>query len=228
MGVSEDGVEGRVEDSSEHRVEDSSEDRVEASSEASGPCFLCCRVTELQCPQCPAWVCGDQCHLYHRQAAAPLLPLVRPGAGKTTSPDPGHCQPFTLRTEPGRGRYLVATRDIAALELVIRDAPLVVAPPAVTPPLCLECLAPLASAASIAPCPACGVPLCAACAAAASRGLHAAECDLLRGRGVRLEPGELGSNNLLYACILPLRMWRTRTRDPGTWRRINFLQVKIF
>ena len=45
---------------------------------------------------------------------------------------------------------------------------------------------------------------------------------------LRLEPGELGSNNLLYACILPLRMWRPRPRDPATWRRINFLQVQTF
>ena len=44
-------------------------------------------------------------------------------------------------SSPELGRYLVATRDIKAGEKVFTDAPLVVGPCPITPPVCLKCYA---------------------------------------------------------------------------------------
>ena len=188
----------------------------------NGLCFLCGSVTSLRCSQCGVPVCGDT-HLQYHRPPGPSPPLVSAASDLTPDGD-GQCQPFRLVTSASRGRYLVATRPIRALELVMTDAPVSLGPPAVTPPVCLECLAPL-SPDHVTTCPKCGVPLCDTCAACPELPLHAAECDLIRDSGVSLHIGDnLHHSHILYAAVMPLRMWRTRERDPVTWDKINFLQ----
>ena len=116
---------------------------------------------------------------------------------------------------------MVATRNIPALDLIIRDRPCVVAPPAVTPPVCLECLTPLARVTHVSPCPRCSAPLCDTCHGGK---YHVAECEIFVSTGVTLDITDYSVNNIFYACILPLRMWRTKTADPVQWEKINFLQ----
>ena len=41
--------------------------------------------------------------------------------------------------DPGMGRYIIATRDLKPGELILAESPIVVAPMAVTPPVCLVC-----------------------------------------------------------------------------------------
>ena len=48
------------------------------------------------------------------------------------------CNPFRVSHDPYVGNYLVASRDIAPLEVVLTDKPAVVAPQ--SKPLCLACL----------------------------------------------------------------------------------------
>ena len=102
-----------------------------------------------------------------------------------------------------------------------RDTPLVVAPPALTPPVCLECLAALVPG-HVSPCPGCHAPvLCDTCVPA----LHLAECDVIRRAGVGARLGlDRTANHILYTCILPLRMWRLQQTQPEAWDQINFLQ----
>ena len=186
-------------------------------------CFLCCSVTNLRCPHCGVPVCCDTHYQYHRPPGAASPALVSAASDHTSDGD-GQCQPFRLVTSASRGRYLVATRPIPALDLVMTDAPVTIGPPAVTAPVCLECLAPL-SPGHVATCPRCGVPLCGTCAACPELPLHEAECDMIRDSGASLDIGDnLDQSHILYAAVTPLRMWRTRQRDPVTWDKINFLQ----
>ena len=55
------------------------------------------------------------------------------------------------------GRYLVATRDIEPLELIIEDEPAVFGPNHDTGPACMECLLPTDGSFL---CPKCSLPLC--------------------------------------------------------------------
>ena len=184
-------------------------------------CFLCGSVTGLRCPHCGVPVCGDTHYQYHRPPGVTSSPLVWADSGLSPGDD-GRCQPFRLVTGT-RGRHLVATRPIPALDLVMTDLPVTLAPPAVTSPVCLECLAPLARG-HVTPCSRCGVPVCDTCAARPELSLHEAECDLIRDSSVSIDTRDLDRTHILYAAVMPLRMWRTRERDPVTWDKINFLQ----
>ena len=104
-----------------------------------------------------------------------------------------------------------------------------VGPPSVTTPVCLECLAPLRLASGPpgdarphVPCPQCGAPLCDQCSPGVT--CHEAECEIIREAGVTIELGDLSQTHILYAAILPLRMWLTRVQRPEVWRRLNSLQ----
>lgn len=57
------------------------------------------------------------------------------------------------------GRHLVASRDIKAGEVVLREDPLLQGPCQVTGPVCLECLQGISQHNS-EPCQHCGWPLC--------------------------------------------------------------------
>ena len=57
------------------------------------------------------------------------------------------------------GRYVVATRDITPLELILVDYPAAFGPNHDTSPACLECLLPV-DEESVYLCDKCGLPLC--------------------------------------------------------------------
>ena len=140
-----------------------------------------------------------------------------------------HCRslpPYRIGRDAARGRHLIATRDLAAGDLILEDEPLVVGPATrsrslhfvhvanSTPtlrsrcqnfrPVCLECLRPVALATAL-PCPGCQFPLCGA---GCSRGpLHSKkECDIL-GRSNRAPPTGYDDDcdAYLYASVFVLR-----------------------
>ena len=74
------------------------------------------------------------------------------------------------------GRYVVATRDISAHEVILRDEVGVVGPNHDTYPVCMECLLPVDGSFL---CPECNLPLCNE-ACYEKRGYHSAECELLK------------------------------------------------
>jgi hypothetical protein len=48
-----------------------------------------------------------------------------------------------MSDDPTVGRYIIATRDLKPGELILAETPLVMAPMAVTPPVCLVCYKPV-------------------------------------------------------------------------------------
>ena len=85
------------------------------------------------------------------------------------------------------------------------DSPCVIAPPTVTVPVCLECLTPLSRATHVSPCPRCSAPLCDTCHFGPN---HAIECEMFVEANVKINMTNFEENDIFYACILPLRMWR--------------------
>ena len=84
----------------------------------TGQCYYCHESTGLQC-QCGQHYCGD----LH-------LKIHRPGQ---------YCLPFRVAYSDTVGRYLVASRDIKPLELVLWDTASALGPCADSVPVCLEC-----------------------------------------------------------------------------------------
>lgn len=72
----------------------------------------------------------------------------------------GHTLPWSVASDPQYGRYLVASRDIAPGELVLREDCLVWGPnTGLGRPVCVECLCDVQDGSS---CAQCGSPLCPA------------------------------------------------------------------
>jgi len=129
------------------------------------------------------------------------------------------CYPFRLK-HGDKGRYLVATRNIQPLELVMTDLPCVVGPPAKTVPVCLECLTPVNNYSLS--CPECSLPICSL--SCISGPHHSQECQLLSQLDHSISIQDFDKPHLLYSAILPLRMWLLKSYNPSLWQKINFLQ----
>uniref|UniRef100_A0A182SCU7 MYND-type domain-containing protein n=1 Tax=Anopheles maculatus TaxID=74869 RepID=A0A182SCU7_9DIPT len=50
------------------------------------------------------------------------------------------CHPFKICSNEQYGRFLVATRDIKAGEIILKESPLVHGPAQITGPVCVGCL----------------------------------------------------------------------------------------
>lgn len=85
-------------------------------------CFLCgsqLDVTKMEkCERCGVEACAPHCFKMHQYE--------------------DECRPFVCRQNDEVGRFLVATRKISALEVVLIDPPILLAPQSL--PVCLVCL----------------------------------------------------------------------------------------
>ena len=117
------------------------------------------------------------------------------------------CWPFTIRHTPAQGHFMVATRDIKQMELILREAPVVVGPYTRSPAPqlhCVECFKQL-DAATCATCPLCGYPVCGD----TCRGgpAHAAECAVFVRAGWRFS-----GNMEDLAAITVIRLLELKNR----------------
>ncbi|XP_063243624.1 SET domain-containing protein SmydA-8-like [Bacillus rossius redtenbacheri] len=121
--------------------------------------------------------------------------------------------PCSVEESDVLGRYLVASRDVAAGELLLREAPLAVGPRADAAPVCLACYRPLPLRGDRLRCSRCGVvPLCDA-RCERGGGHTEAECSALAARGA--PRGLLDCSQL----VLPLRCLLLRQAPPpDAWR----------
>ena len=87
-------------------------------------CFLCGKSAFVECQEChQAWFCSPE-HLEELH-------------------QPPKCFPIKVASSEAVGRYLVATRDLAPLDLVLADTATPQGPPHDTMVVCLGCLRPI-------------------------------------------------------------------------------------
>lgn len=125
---------------------------------------------------------------------------------------------------PAFGRYLVAARDIAAGEVVFREAPLVVGPKAGAGPTCLACLKALPED-TWEGCEQCGAPLCRP--QCGGRGHGERECELLALLGLKHEPRNTSRVKQLNALLAPLRVLLLMERSPAAKAIVDALQSHV-
>ena len=117
-----------------------------------------------------------------------------------------HCYPFRVGYTPLVGRHVVASRDIKALEVIVRDSPAVVAPH--SRPVCLVCIRDLRPDRTEA-CPRCRFPLCdEKCARDHSQW---PECEVFADifadkEAPLVDPGAYGRPSVVYASVGYIRM----------------------
>ena len=126
------------------------------------------------------------------------------------------------------GRYVVATRDIEPLELIIKDKPGILGPNQKTAPACLECLQPVNGEYL---CPECSLPLCGSNCTNGRN--HLPECHVFSQKlptnfkfRINFEDKKWENNNSPsseYSCITPLRALKLKNNNPEMWSRLLLL-----
>jgi len=126
------------------------------------------------------------------------------------------CLPWTVGEVEGKGRVVIATRDIKPRQTIIVDTPAIVGPfddASSLLSLCLECTNRVEEGGGH-PCKHCGLILCSS--ACEGGPVHAAECQVLSKADPRLQPNEDG----VFSAISPLRMLAVKQQKPEIWDRV--------
>ncbi|XP_004931827.1 SET domain-containing protein SmydA-8 [Bombyx mori] len=120
---------------------------------------------------------------------------------------------YTIQQNDKYGRYLVASRDLDAGELIFCDTPFAVGPKPDTPPLCLGCYVPVDNTL----CSRCGWPICSVECESSSQ--HVAECAVFATAKVRFQPVDDWTTCAPQLdCITPLRVLLAKEKDPHRWQ----------
>lgn len=114
---------------------------------------------------------------------------------------------------------MVATRDMAAGELILSDPPLLIGPKQITESMCLACYRPADGSYN---CKKCGFPMCDKDCSEAEA--HQPECEAVRDSGLPVRVTLFGENNSLYECVTPLRLLALRDDQVSIWRRLMTLE----
>lgn len=172
-------------------------------------CFFCQKESSIQCSACNLSSCSSEHLVLHRPQEL--------------------CLPFRIQYKEGVGRYIVATRDISPLEVILEDDPAVFGPNHDTEPVCLECLLPVDGTYL---CSRCNLPLCGE-KCDQTRQYHIRECDLLsetpKGYKMVVDFSRVGKHPGVkaiapeYCCITPLRLLALKDKEPELWDRVQML-----
>jgi len=141
------------------------------------------------------------------------LNLVRGGDG------------WAVEEREGRGRCLVATRQLEVGDLVLEEQPAVLGPRQLSPVCCLGCCRPLRYA-DITWCPECSLPLCSL-SCPGREDIHRPECELLsRARDMLALNSERDVQQVYYFLTILRALW-LRDAKPAQWFAINRLMSNL-
>ncbi|XP_034256562.1 uncharacterized protein LOC117654258 isoform X2 [Thrips palmi] len=185
----------------------------------SGECAVCGKDGPMKCGRCQVdFYCGRQHQVQH-------WPQHRKGCGS-----------FELRESSKLGRYVVATKDIPAGAILMREIPLVVTPtygPSEDRPVCVGCLVEPSVARQ---CPKCGWPVCGdACSV---REVHQPECAAFQRAKYKLpkvREGGMSLNASVSAISLRMKKVIIMTKvlaelepwNPDLWKFLGALRVTL-
>ncbi|XP_038113479.1 SET domain-containing protein SmydA-8 [Culex quinquefasciatus] len=131
------------------------------------------------------------------------------------------CHPFKICSDERFGRYLVATKDIKAGEVVLKESPLVQGPAQITAPVCVGCLQGLVEKKFLE-CERCGWPVCRR--ECQDRPGHQAECKFTIARGSKMSMQHFYVPHPVYQCLIPLRCLLLAERNPAKWQALIKLE----
>ena len=162
-------------------------------------CFLCAKKSTFICEKCGLVAfCSESCQKVHRPE--------------------NFCFPFMVEQKPGVGRFVVAVRDIEALELVMWDNAAALGPRMGCPPCCLQCLKPVDGSFV---CPACSWPMCSE--QCAQGRAHSIECSILKNCPDKIEVTNFSEPHDHYRAIAPYRLFKVKEKVPEVWERLGYL-----
>ncbi|EAT46912.1 AAEL001936-PA [Aedes aegypti] len=131
------------------------------------------------------------------------------------------CHPFKICSDERYGRYMMATKDIKAGDVVLKESPLVYGPAQITNPVCVGCLQGLTENQFLE-CERCGWPVCKR--ECQDHPSHKAECKFTIARGSKMQLRHFYNPHPVYQCLIPLRCLLLAERDPAKWQALIKLE----
>lgn len=136
---------------------------------------------------------------------------------------------YAIKHSDIMGRYLVASRNLKAGDLIIEESPLAIGPCADYGPVCLGCYQKVEFNSTQYRCPGCSWPLCNAnCPGMRKDYGHTEwECDYHRDKGTAklVEQCSALELKLIYEAILPLRCILLKTKNPEKWEKLQEMEA---
>ncbi|XP_017885762.1 SET domain-containing protein SmydA-8-like isoform X2 [Ceratina calcarata] len=165
-------------------------------------CRICSKASVLKCSACEdVYYCGKR----HQK--------------KDWDEHSKLCKPFKVARNELLGRHYVATRNIKAGEIVLRDEkPMVDGPMNNCMPVCLRCYTVLKKSIAT-PCEKCGWPLCGKC------NEHGLECEFTTSRReTKVSITEFDYPHPSYRCISVIRALSLKTIRPELYEKFLSLE----
>lgn len=170
--------------------------------EIVGMCANCGFLATLRCGNCrQAFYCKRECQRDH---------------WKTTHKD--QCRPYQVLESPELGRYMVASRDLKAGDVILKDEPLVIGPKQITEPICLGCYKRVDGSYR---CQKCHWPLCGPQCEKSSD--HHPECVVGLEIGSPIEISNFDEPNHFYEVVFPLRCLALKKKSPKKYEQLMAL-----
>lgn len=124
------------------------------------------------------------------------------------------------------GRHLIATRNIKASEIILRETPILRGPLLYGPVVCLGCLNAIDTSNYLS-CERCSWPLC--CEECKNTPEHRGECDVIVQAQsffkYKLMIKDFDQNpHYLYGCINTIRGLVLSKQNPDLWNKLNSLE----
>ena len=115
---------------------------------------------------------------------------------------------------------MVATRDIAALEIILVEKAAACGPKLSHTPVCVECFSEI-DVDSYVPCNLCGLPFCSE-KCRKSRELHTkSECQIFSKN--KISSCDLDENSGVLASVTAMRLLNLRKNSPEVFERVDML-----
>ncbi|XP_038222463.1 SET domain-containing protein SmydA-8 [Zerene cesonia] len=170
----------------------------------TGCCAICLEPTEHKCSNCQS---VHYCSRDHQK--------------QDWKVHKHRCTPARIREDPKYGRYLEATKNIRAGDIILNESPLITGPAQVTPPVCLGCYK-LLEKEKVVSCEKCGWPFCSK--ECTEKEVHVPECYFTQNRGEKVTISTYGTPHPNYQCITVLRCLYQRDHNSKVWSKLQALQ----
>jgi len=171
-----------------------------------GNCIECGHEATQRCANCRrVFYCGRSCQKQHWKR------------GHKT-----HCRPYVIQSDTTLGRHLVACKDIAAGDVILREEPLVLGPKQITEPVCLACYKRVCGNYK---CSKCTWPLCGPQCEASPH--HLPECVVGQEIGSPIDILSYRETNHFYEVVTTLRAMTLKKRSPKKYAELMALESHI-
>ena len=164
------------------------------------PCFLCLAPADNTCKHCNQVAFCNENHLAMHRVE-------------------GRCLPYMVEEREGKGKCIIATRDINQKEMILFDRPILVSPNTKSKAQCLQCSKLCDGGYK---CPVCNFPMCDE--TCASGDVHQLECEVFARVDFEADVEDPKVPDDHYAAILPLRCIRLKEKDPEKWKLFQSFQ----